>query len=326
MGKEKQKYLSDFRVKTTYGLAITTLVLLSPFSVSQFYQGNLLLGVGSFVIISFFAINAWNCKRGRYNPILTFVGLVPAIILFLVYAFHKVGVISIFWCYPAVLGFYFMLPERQAWFANIVFLAVIFPHAWDALEFPLAIRLLVSLVMVSIFTALFVRVISDQQKKLEIQAQIDPLTGLFNRTLLQETLELAIELYRNKSSPMTLILLDLDFFKLVNDTMGHSAGDKILSDIGKHLLQKINHSDKVFRIGGEEFLVILHDADVKDGQQLAENLRHSISELPTLPEDKLTVSIGVASLSSDEDWEVWMNRCDKNLYRAKKAGRNCVVA
>ncbi|MFW2438463.1 MAG: hypothetical protein ACN4GR_03735 [Arenicellales bacterium] len=84
---------------------------------------------------------------------LTFAGLVPAIILFFVYAFHSVGLISIFWCFPAVLAFYFMLPERQAWIANIAFIVMILPQAWMTLEFALAIRLLVSVTMVSIFSA-----------------------------------------------------------------------------------------------------------------------------------------------------------------------------
>lgn len=326
MSQENQKYNSDFRVQTTFGVAITSLVLLSPFSISQFHQGHTILGIGSLIIIVIFAINAWSCKRGNYNPILTFTALVPAIILFLVYAFHKVGVISIFWCYPAVLGFYFMLPERLAWVANIIFLAIIFPHAWDALEFSLAIRLFVSLVMVSMFSAIFVRVISNQQKQLEAQAQIDPLTGLFNRTLLQQTLESAIEQCRYLDSPMTLMALDLDNFKLINDTMGHSAGDKILSDIGKHLQKRARDCDKVFRIGGEEFLVVLHDSDKDGSVQLAEELRLSFSLLKALPENKITVSIGIATLQADENWDDWMKRCDRNMYRAKEEGRDCVVA
>jgi diguanylate cyclase (GGDEF)-like protein len=326
MSPQKLEDITDFRVKTTFGLAVTTLIFLSPFAVAQFFQGHLLLSVFSLTVITLFAINAWRCKQGKYSYMLTFLGLVPAIIIFFVYAFHSVGVISIFWCFPAVLAFYFMLPERLAWTANIIFILIILPQAWMTLEFSLSIRLFVSITMVSIFSAIFVRVITDQQKTLERQAQIDPLTGLFNRTLLQETLEQAIAKNHHTGSAMTLIALDLDDFKLVNDTMGHSAGDMILSDIGVYLQDRIRYSDKVFRIGGEEFLIILHDTNTELGLKVAEELRVGIACLPSLPENQITVSIGVAAMKVNEDWDNWMKRCDENLYRAKSGGRNCVVA
>ncbi|MEA1888923.1 MAG: GGDEF domain-containing protein [Pseudomonadota bacterium] len=326
MNIEKPKYITDFRTKTTFGVAVTTLIFLSPFAIGQFIQGHLLLGTASLVVITLFAINAWQCKQGQYNVMLTFAGLVPAMIFFFVYAFHSVGLISIFWCFPAVLAFYFMLPERQAWIANIAFIVIILPQAWVTLEFALAIRLLVSVTMVSIFTAIFVRVIANQQKTLERQAQIDPLTGLLNRTLLHETLEHAIHQNRTIGADMTLIALDIDHFKAINDTLGHSAGDTILRDIGKYLHKHTLSSDKVFRIGGEEFLVVLLKKDLQQGLRMAEELRTAIASLATPLGNSITVSIGVATLKLDEGWDNWMKRCDDNLYRAKNAGRNQVIA
>ena len=326
MNIEKPKHISDFRTKTTFGLAVTTLIFLSPFGIAQLIQGHLVLGAASLIVITFFAINAWQCKQGKYNYMLTFAGLVPAIIFFFVYAFHTAGVISIFWCFPAVLAFYFMLPERQAWIANIIFIVIVLPQAWMTLEFALAIRLLVSVTMVSIFSAIFVRVIADQQKNLERQALIDPLTGLLNRTLLHETLEHAIHQNRTNGADMTLIALDIDHFKAINDTLGHSAGDTILRDIGKYLHKHTLSSDKVFRIGGEEFLVVLLKKDLQQGLRMAEELRIAISSLAIPLENSITVSLGVATLKLDEGWDNWMKRCDDNLYRAKNAGRNQVMA
>ncbi|MCK5359617.1 MAG: GGDEF domain-containing protein [Gammaproteobacteria bacterium] len=326
MNKEKPIIASDYRTKTTLGLALTTLIFLSPFGVAQFVQGNIVLGAFSLVVIVLFAINAWNCKRGQYNFMLTYIGLVPAIIIFFVYAFHTAGVISIFWCFPAVLAFYFMLPERQAWIANIAFIVIVLPQAWMTLEFELAIRLLVSVTMVSIFSAIFVRVISEQQKTLEKQAQVDPLTGLLNRTLLHQTLEHAIHQNRAGGHDMTLISLDIDHFKSINDTQGHSVGDSILRDIGQYLNQHTLSSDKVFRIGGEEFLVVLLKKNLQQGLRMAEELRVAIASLTVPLENDLTVSIGVATLELEEGWDNWMKRCDDNLYRAKNAGRNQVMA
>ena len=326
MNIEKTRYNSDFRTKTSFGVAVTTLIFLSPFAIFQFIQGHLILAAVSLIVIIFFAISAWQCKNGQYNFMLTFAGLVPAIIFYFIYAFHSAGLITIFWCFPAVLAFYFMLPERQAWIANTAFIVIILPQAWMTLEFALAIRLLVSVTMVSIFSAIFVRVIAEQQKTLERQALIDPLTGLLNRSLLHETLEHAIHQNRTIGADMTLIALDIDHFKAINDTLGHSAGDTILRDIGKYLLAHTLSSDKVFRIGGEEFLVVLLKKDLQQGLRMAEELRVAISSLAVPLENSITVSLGVATLKLDEGWDNWMKRCDDNLYRAKNAGRNQVMA
>lgn len=323
---QKPEATPDFRVKTTFGVSITVLFPLVPLCINHFYQGRYLLGLGSLAIVALFAFLAWNCHRDRYNPLITFIALVPVITLFLAYTFHKMGMIAAFWCYPAVLSFYFMLRERQAWIANVVFHVAILPQAWITLAAPHALRLTITLIAVSAFSAIFVRIITSQQKKLELRVATDPLTGLLNRTLLNSTLEHAVLQNNRMDTPMTLVALDLDFFKEINDNLGHDAGDKVLHGIGKILRERIRRSDKIFRLGGEEFLALLYDTDLKLGLQLAEELRHTIESQPVLPDHPVTVSIGVATLETHENWDDWMKRCDKNLYRAKQDGRNRVIA
>jgi diguanylate cyclase (GGDEF)-like protein len=318
--------VSDFRTKTTLGLALTSVFLLTPFSLYQLVAaGNVTIGAMAMSIVIIFAFNAWRCKRGQYSSMLTFLILVPVIIFYLAYAFQEVGTISLYWCYPAVLSFYFMLPERQAWIANMLFLIVVMPQAWNVMEFQHAIRLLVSLLMVIIFSGVFMRVITNQQQKLEGLALTDPLTGLLNRTSLQETLEHASVQSKRLGLPATMILLDLDHFKKINDTLGHDAGDAVLQHIGSYLKGRMRHSDKVFRLGGEEFLIILYDTDADNGHDIAEELRHGISSLTTLADHKLTASIGLATLTNTENSKQWMKRCDENLYCAKSSGRDTVV-
>ena len=321
------KHITDFRTKTTLGLAITTVLLLTPFAIFQLViESNIIIGVISLAIVSIFAINAWNCNRGKYNYKLTFIILAPIIIIYLAYAFQTVGAISMFWCYPAVLSFYFMLPERQAWIANMLFVIVVIPQAWMILEPQHAIRLTVSLLMVIIFSALFMRVITNQQHKLSRLALNDSLTGLLNRTSLHETLEHAIMQSKRLNIPAMLISLDLDHFKSINDSFGHDVGDSVLREVGEYLHGRIRHSDKVFRLGGEEFLVVLYDTDMEQGLEIAEELRIGISSLATSADKKVTASIGVAELQANDDWNSWMKRSDMNLYSAKQDGRNMVVA
>jgi len=177
------------------------------------------------------------------------------------------------------------------------------------------------------FTLLY-HFVSEKQEfltQLETQAVTDPLTGLYNRTLLAETLEYAIHQSNRLNIPMTLATLDLDHFKKVNDTMGHDAGDKVLADIGKLLRNRIRRSDKIFRMGGEEFMILLYNTDTDQGLQVVEEIRDAIASNPSFPEHPVTASIGVATFEAEENRNQWMKRCDENLYRAKSNGRNQVA-
>lgn len=317
---------SSFLRKSTLGVAITALIFLTPFSINNFFQGRYVLGAGSLAIVVMLAINAWSTGRGRYHSVFTLLSIVPAILFFLVIAFWKQGIIGALWCYPAVISFYFILPERKAWLANAAVLCIALPMSLNVLDFPLAARVAATLLGVSTFSAIFVRVITSQQELLQAQAVTDVLTGLFNRVLLGSTLEQAIEQHRRTNAVMTLVTLDLDHFKTINDTLGHDAGDTVLQGIGELLRKRIRRSDKVFRLGGEEFLVLLYGTDLENSRRFAEELRIAIESLSLLPQHTVTASLGVATLLPGEDWDAWMKRSDENLYRAKATGRNCVVA
>lgn len=316
----------DFRVKSTFGLAVTSLLLLTPLAINNLVDGRYAVGVGTLIVVAILGLHAWNCRRGRHLPLLTLVGLVPALILFLAFLMREQGMIGVLWCYPAVLSFYFILPESRAWLANAALLCMMLPLAWGAFEHELATRVVATLLAVSAFSAIFVRVITEQQHRLAEQAVTDPLTGLANRMLLASSLEQAVEQGHRTATPMTLLSLDLDHFKLVNDGFGHDTGDEVLRSVGTLLQRRVRLADKAFRIGGEEFLVLLFATDPEHAQMAAEEMRAEIEALPMVADHPITVSIGVASLAADDDWKSWMKRGDQNLYRAKEGGRNQVVA
>jgi len=316
----------DFRRKTTLGVALVGLLFLTPFAINNFFQGRHFLGAGSLAIVAILAVNAWGISRGRYYPSLTSLVLVPAILFFLVLSVRTQGIVGALWCYPAVLAFYFMLPERKAWIANVFLLGLALPQVWGVVELSLAARVAVTLLAVSVFSAIFIRVITDQQEKLQAQAVMDPLTGLLNRTLLRESLEQAVMQSIRSGVPMTLVNLDIDHFKAINDSLGHDAGDTVLQGMGEVFLKRVRRVDKLFRQGGEEFLALLYGTDWENGQRVAEDLRYAIASYAFLPDCPVTVSVGVATLLPGEDWRKWMKRSDDNLYRAKSGGRNQVVA
>jgi diguanylate cyclase (GGDEF)-like protein len=316
---------TNFRAKATLGVALAGVLLLAPFTINHFRQGRILLAVGTGVIVVTLAGLALVGRRGRYHPWLTFAGLTPPMLLFIGVSLYEQGVIGALWCFPAILVFYFMLPEKLAWISNVGLYAVAVPLSATVLDLPVAARVAATLLGVSAMAAVFVRVMVEQQEALEVRAFSDALTGLHNRALLESTLEQAMEQSRRTGLPMTLLALDLDWFKSINDGLGHQAGDVALRGVADILRTRIRRSDKAFRLGGEEFLAFLYGTDQEAGRQVAEDLRKAVATKPLIPGRSITVSIGVASYSGDRDWEEWLRRCDQNLYGAKAKGRNAVV-
>lgn len=316
---------NDFLLQSSQRLSTIALLLLAPSSIINFIEGRSLLGIGILVVIALFAINIWLCKLGYYYISINFFVITPSIILLISLAFKEQAVIAAFWSYLAILSFYLILPEKLAWIASTIFFIVIVPQAWVLLEPPLPIRYVTSLIGICAISFIFVRIITAHQNKLEKLAITDSLTGLLNRSQLQSTLENAIQKNHRTNTPMALIMIDIDNFKSINDSLGHDAGDIVLRNFGIFLRKFFRNSDTVFRIGGEEFLVLLFNTDANNCQRIADNLRSQVAIIPLLPDCSVTISIGAAALLPDNNWKDWMKCSDNNLYQAKLNGRNQVV-
>lgn len=160
-------------------------------------------------------------------------------------------------------------------------------------------------------------------------AQHDALTGLFNRRAILAYLDSLHKDRRHVHLPVCLMMIDVDHFKAINDSHGHAVGDAVLRSVSSCLKAQLRDSDRVGRIGGEEFLVVLGSTDMQDAQLVAERLRHELSQLDVASAAgplRLTVSIGLAqSLTDEEDWAAVIGRADEGLYEAKRSGRNRVV-
>ncbi len=162
------------------------------------------------------------------------------------------------------------------------------------------------------------------------QSVRDPLTGMFNRRYLEESLERELRSAERHKRAVTLIMLDIDHFKKFNDDYGHAAGDAVLRVVGAKLRQLVRREDIPCRYGGEEFVLILPEAKLSDGLVRAEDIRDAIGSLSVDHEGQalraLTVSIGVAATPEHGfDMNVLMRAADKALYKAKHEGRNRVV-
>lgn len=153
---------------------------------------------------------------------------------------------------------------------------------------------------------------------------IDPLTGVNNRFAMEVVLKRELELARRTGASLAVILLDVDFFKEINDTYGHPTGDLCLQALAHCVQESIRSSDMVFRVGGEEFLVLLSQSSREGAMQLAERMRRHVQDLVLgdITERRLTVSLGVAELAPEDTVTSLYQRVDQALYRAKLGGRN----
>ncbi|WP_303903092.1 sensor domain-containing diguanylate cyclase [Thiohalomonas denitrificans] len=169
--------------------------------------------------------------------------------------------------------------------------------------------------------------ISDRKSleaELERRACHDFLTGLFNRHRFTEHLERELDRADRYECPVTLILLDIDHFKSVNDTHGHEVGDRALKHVASCLQNAVRSADVLARWGGEEFVILTPETQLDSGRTLAEKLRAELERAPFPPVGSITASFGIAEYQPREGADALLKRGDDALYAAKHAGRNCV--
>lgn len=166
----------------------------------------------------------------------------------------------------------------------------------------------------------------EKNRLLEVLSVTDQLTGLYNRRKLDELLNEQIILAERYGAPMSIIMLDIDHFKRVNDTFGHGVGDDVLVGMAQLLRDNMRETDALGRLGGEEFVVVCRHNNITDCMAAATKLRQAIADHVFPVVGQVTASLGVASYRAGDTPATLLERADAALYRAKGAGRNRVEA
>ncbi len=160
--------------------------------------------------------------------------------------------------------------------------------------------------------------------ELEYLVLTDRLTGVGNRRAFDKAVAIEVSRANRYGIPVSVIMLDIDHFKRVNDDYGHAVGDQVLVSLTRRLAARLRDTDSIFRWGGEEFAVITPCTPISGAQVLAEAMRQSVAELPFETVGRVTISLGLAQLQLDENAAQWVARADRFLYEAKRQGRNRV--
>ncbi|MCF8110851.1 MAG: GGDEF domain-containing protein [Desulfobacteraceae bacterium] len=175
-----------------------------------------------------------------------------------------------------------------------------------------------------------IRAREELEKKLKEQAETDPLTGLYNRRRYETMFIREFQRIKRYGGPMSVLVLDLDHFKRVNDTYGHSAGDVVLQEVAALCRRQLRQVDIIGRLGGEEFVIMLPDTGISDAMTVAERLRKEIESTEIVTDRNrlyITATIGAAEIvHEDQGIEDLVRRADAALYRGKQEGRNRVEA
>ncbi|MBQ5312018.1 MAG: GGDEF domain-containing protein [Oscillospiraceae bacterium] len=162
-------------------------------------------------------------------------------------------------------------------------------------------------------------------KEYELRASLDTLTSVYNHGRIETEIVNAIAEKEKTEHSISMMILDIDFFKQINDTYGHSAGDVALVDFTKKINGCIGDTNAVFgRWGGEEFVMVCYDAPLEKALEIAEKLRAQVESSEFEKIGKMTCSIGVTEITADDKFDTAFDRMDKALYHAKSEGRNCV--
>ncbi len=292
-----------------------------PFAVYRFARGEWVAGVMDSVIVVLISLPVWHAMRtGRNTGAALFQ--VAMISLSVVVASEILGRNGMLWAYASLLANFFLAERRIALGASlfvivsIVFSGSGFPDDTERMSFA------VTATLVCLYAFIFAARTDTQRRQLEALASHDPLTGAGNRRLLERELAEAVSSFARRPRPVGLALIDLDHFKAVNDRFGHEAGDRVLADFASIARGSLRKLDRLYRLGGEEFVLLLPSTPPVGLPTALEKLQEALRGQLAWEGHVITVSIGAASLHAGETWPEWLARADAALYRAKHAGRD----
>ena len=318
------------RMRNDFDLAIVTvfggvaMLGIAPFAVYRYYTGNMaaaFMDVAIVLGIGLALAHAWlsgNTRRAAlFMTVATNLGCIASATM--------LGLAGLLWTFPVLLVNFLLLGHRLALVVSLGTLGFL---TWHGKAFDSNLELamfLVSASVVGLLAFMFAYRTETQRKQLEGLAFLDALTGTQNRRAMDQELEIAIKAHARDKTPYGLAIMDLDHFKRINDMFGHEEGDDVLIDFSNYIRENSRKMDRFFRMGGEEFVLLLPGADANSLHTIIEHHCKYIEQHLRCRDETITVSIGGAILKSGEDRQEWLARADAALYAAKQAGRNCTV-
>ena len=320
----RQRMADEFQFAMIIAFGVLVLSAVSLFTVYRLITGNIAGAITNGVVMSLVGavlLLALNTRRVRLAGVLFTLVTVVGVML----SSFTLGVTAVAWSYLVLWVNFLLSGLRFALAMNVVLIMALGfnDRLFDQLDE--AATFIVTAGLITTFGFIFAWRLGRQQEQLESAALRDPLTQAGNRRLMRRDLASAIRHHAASGRSYTLMLIDLDHFKQLNDRYGHDAGDRVLRDFAAFLRRRIRGDDGLYRFGGEEFVLLFPDTDGEAAERVTRTLHESASGALSIPDGKLSFSAGVAVLRSGETPDGWIQRADAALYEAKSTGRDRVV-
>lgn len=320
----KDRIKADFQLALIVLFGAITVLGVTPFAFRRLAMGQTLAGVLDLLIVACIAAAAaiaW--RTGRTRGVSIF--LATSYSIGCVAIAHIADLAGVLWVYPVLVA-NFLLTTRVP--ALVISSTAIFAIALSDAALPdvaLKLGFMVSASVVSLFSFVFAARAAAQHARLEGLAMRDPLTNAHNRRGLDDELRMAMADSLHSGQPLGLLVLDLDHFKRVNDTHGHLAGDEVLRRLADLVRANTRMADRFFRMGGEEFSLLLPGVTLESLREVAEKLRMAVEREISCGGRPITISVGAALYRAGETAAQWLARADGAMYEAKRQGRNRTV-
>ncbi|KZN58831.1 GGDEF domain-containing protein [Pseudoalteromonas luteoviolacea] len=303
--------------------AVTLIILavFSPLAIKNFIIGEYPLATAISLCVFTFSVDSYALLRGRKLPINEHIVATLAVISVTLSLF-TLGEGTIFWVFPVSIIISFLFPIRTAIVFNLSLILSATIYVLLNYQVADAMRLFFALLMTVTIVNLLLRHIDSLHELLKEESTKDALTGALNRRQLNLFLKDALANKLHYHSDSTLIMIDVDHFKQINDLYGHAKGDEVLIRLASGINTQIRESDLLFRVGGEEFVILLPNTTVETAEKVAEKLRATIRTSSLIEDRPVTVSLGICATDNNLTQTKWMSCADKALYAAKERGRD----
>lgn len=306
------------------GLALLGATAIMLFALLRYLNGYMFMAAYDVVLsLLFFAAGIYSyyskkLEMARY--VIAFVAVSGAIFTTIMNA--EAG---LYWVYVNTVVLFYLLPTLRALLISLATIAIIFILMHQHLVDIILLNFTTTVVLISGFSYLFSTSVERTREQLKNLSLHDDLTGVENRRAFASKVNDLVGLYNRFGFSMSLIYLDLDYFKKINDELGHAVGDQVLIEFANTINAKLRQTDQLYRLGGDEFVVLAEGSSQKDAMVLAEKLREAVASAEFSVARSLSISLGVAAMRAGDDADSWILRADQALYRAKALGRNQVA-
>ncbi len=298
-------------------------VILLPVVAHNIYIRQLLPAAGALLLLGILMVNILllSVNREAFLPPPVVLLLSIALVMLSLYYGQNYNLYLLF---PLLVGLPVLLKTRWAVFLGVLSGLLVAPVVLTQYDRTTSVAVGISMGLTWLVSAWLVFAMTEQSRRLRGMAITDSLTGAFNRRYLELQTVKALEDWERYQRPVSLLLLDMDHFKRVNDKFGHAIGDAALQSLVNLIQLRIRKVDTLCRFGGEEFMLLLSETKVQQARYVAEELRKAVERAKILPEGTMTISVGVCDVTEVQDMEHWFKLADAALYQAKRNGRNRV--